>query len=452
MKNQDLQSIHTKLIHHMDELQDLQNQTHSQYKEYIEKSKTNKVFGLDSFCYQSRLFDLEFKHLKEQYSFINNRIYCDYYKLYGMLKTFYKDNFKLEPKKRNYIPYKDLEQFKVFEFTDSIYLDQDILDMIKRSLEIIRKKEEEADIPIKRLNIDNYIYNYRFNVEMLKTKVELYEKYLESYHIYHMSFLSNLLEKVLMLFNQNTQPLIGRLENKTVKAETIKTESVNELSTMNETNDLIEIVIKSDNPKILEVPQVPQVPQVTEVTEVTEVIKVVSELVSEVIPEVIPGVPEVPVVTEVVPEVIPEVVSEVVVPAIPEVPVVTEVVPEIVSEIVSEIVTEIVTEVVSEVVPAIPEVIQVVPEVSEVVPAIPEIIPSEVVPEVPPEVPPEVVSEIVSEIATEVVSEVVPEVEVIPEVVPTAPEIISEFLSKVNTVFPDPVPEKKTKKGKKGKK
>jgi hypothetical protein len=194
----------------MDTLHEIQTQTHAQYKDFLEKNKTNKVFGLDSFNYQTRLFDLEMKHVKEHYAFVNNRIYCDYYKLYGMVKTFYKENFKLEPKKRNYMPYKDLEPFKPFEFLDSMNLNQDILDMIQKSFEIIRKKEQEVSTgshTLQRLNIENYIFNHRYNNDSLKTKVELYEKYLHSYHIYHMSFITNLLAKVSMLFQQNTQPL-----------------------------------------------------------------------------------------------------------------------------------------------------------------------------------------------------------------------------------------------------
>jgi hypothetical protein len=210
MKIEDIQQTHAKLLEKMDELHEIQTQTHAQYKEYLEKNKTNKVFGLDSFNYQTRLFDLEMKQVKEHYAFVNNRIYCDYYKLYGMVKTFYKENFKLEPKKRSYMPYKDLEPFKPFEFLDSMNLNQDILDMIQKSFEIIRKKEQEVSTgshTLQRLNIENYIFNHRYNNDSLKTKVELYEKYLHSYHIYHMSFITNLLAKVSMLFQQNTQPL-----------------------------------------------------------------------------------------------------------------------------------------------------------------------------------------------------------------------------------------------------
>jgi len=222
MKNTEIQTTHIQIIHRLDELQVIQTQTHSQYKEYLESNKTNKIFGLDSFYYQSRLFDLELKQLKEHYSFVNNRIYCDYYKLYGMVKQFYKENFKLEPKKRNYIPYKDLEPYKVFEFTDSLNLDKDILEMIQGSFDIIKKKESEVK-QIHRgfgVNIDNYIHNHHYNNEALKTKVELYEKYLRSYHIYHMSFLSNLMSKIGLLFGQTESTVsLGQLDGTAVSNE-----------------------------------------------------------------------------------------------------------------------------------------------------------------------------------------------------------------------------------------
>ena len=262
MKISELKHMHTTILQKLEEIYEIQYQTHSRYKEYVEKNKINKVFGLDSFNYQTRLFDLEIKLVKEHYAFVNNRIYCDYYKLYGMVKTFYKENFKLEPKKRNYIPYKDLEPFKPFEFTDSMNINQDILDMIQKSLDVIHKKEEEVIgiHTIHRMNLDNYIYNHRYNNDSLKTKVELYEKYLHSYHIYHMSFLSNLLDKIVLMFRHNTNTVgMERLDNLSVQSET-----VNEIISSNPSDEL-QIVIqdKMKSPEVHEVPvEVPIVPEV----------------------------------------------------------------------------------------------------------------------------------------------------------------------------------------------
>lgn len=212
-----IKEMNTTLVTKFEELTEIRAHMRNQYKEYLEKNKVNKVFGLDSFHYQSRLLDLESKHLYEQYSFINNRMYCDYYKLYAMVKGWYKEQFKLDPKKRSYPIYKDLEQYTLFEFTEIHNLDIDISEMLKKISDIIHKKEEETlqDKKMKAgLNIDNYIHHNDYNNTLLRTKMLLYEKYLTSYHIYHMSFLSHLLDRVLLIFRQNTNTVkLGEIES-----------------------------------------------------------------------------------------------------------------------------------------------------------------------------------------------------------------------------------------------
>jgi hypothetical protein len=144
-------------------------------------------------------------------------MYCDYYKLYGMVKGWFKEQFKLEPKKRSYPVYKDLAQYTLFEFTDIHNVVMDISEMLKKISDIIHKKEEETlqDKKLKAgINIDNYIHHNDYNNTLLRTKMGLYEKYLTSYHIYHMSFLSHLMDRVLLLFRQNTNTVkIESIEN-----------------------------------------------------------------------------------------------------------------------------------------------------------------------------------------------------------------------------------------------
>jgi hypothetical protein len=134
-----------------------------------------------------------------------------------MVKVWYKESFKLEPKKRNYPVYKDLEQYTLFEFTDIHNLDMDITEMLQKISEIICKKEEDTlqDKNYKAsLHIDHYIHHHDYNNSLLRTKMLLYEKYLTSYHIYHMSFLAHLMDRLLLLFRQNTNTVkLGEIEN-----------------------------------------------------------------------------------------------------------------------------------------------------------------------------------------------------------------------------------------------
>ena len=52
------------------------------YSEFIKNNKNDMlVFGLDSFHFQSKLIDIEYDDMKRLFSAINNRMYCEYFKL-----------------------------------------------------------------------------------------------------------------------------------------------------------------------------------------------------------------------------------------------------------------------------------------------------------------------------------------------------------------------------------
>ena len=316
--------VHSEVMRYLNELRDTQSQLQQQYREYIEKNRISKVFGLDSFYYQSRLYDLESKHLNDQYLFINNRIYCDYYKLYGMMKVFYKDSFKLEPRKRVYPVYKDLESFKPYDIEESMSLNVDVQEMIQKSYACVKKNEEDIQAQVSyAYNIDNYIHNHQYNNQLLKNKIELYEKYLRSYHIYHMSFLSHLRDKIMLLFHQTkNRVLMGSAES--WEKEIILKEELNDYPIDPTKYEPVEVVIhkgSGESPKFVLpplklptecVPTVPEVPVVT-----------IPEVPAVTVPEVpavpVPEVPAVP-----VPEVPALTLPEVPAVPVPEVPAVTD--------------------------------------------------------------------------------------------------------------------------------
>ena len=47
------------------------------------------LFCLDSFFYQYKIFSMEFEHIKKLRSILNNRMYCDYYKLHNIIIKFH---------------------------------------------------------------------------------------------------------------------------------------------------------------------------------------------------------------------------------------------------------------------------------------------------------------------------------------------------------------------------
>ena len=65
---------------------------------YAEFIKTNKsemfVFGLDSFHFQSKLIDIEYDDMKRLFLAINNRMYCEYFKLYKIVTEYVYENIR----------------------------------------------------------------------------------------------------------------------------------------------------------------------------------------------------------------------------------------------------------------------------------------------------------------------------------------------------------------------
>ena len=63
------------------------------YSEFINNSKTQLfVFGLDSFHFQSKLIDIEYDDMKRLFLAINNRMYCEYFKLYKIIVDYITKN------------------------------------------------------------------------------------------------------------------------------------------------------------------------------------------------------------------------------------------------------------------------------------------------------------------------------------------------------------------------
>lgn len=95
----------------------------SKYNEAV-KSSTKKlfVFCLDALFYQYKSLSAELEQIESSRKGINNRMYCEYYKLYGMVLAYLDEiNLSYENKKpllKPYPVYKDLEPFAEYELSD----------------------------------------------------------------------------------------------------------------------------------------------------------------------------------------------------------------------------------------------------------------------------------------------------------------------------------------------
>lgn len=168
-------------------------------------SNDNHFFGLDSFRFQVKLTENELTFLNDQFVLIDNRLYCDYYKLYNRVYDYYVENLPAGVVKSVFPIYKDLEPTKVYE-TELVHkLYKDILMLIHKAYDTLehehRKRESEKRLTTSGIHIGNYVHNRVFMDTLIKTNIELFEQYLNTYFIYHMTFLVNLKERLGMFLD-----------------------------------------------------------------------------------------------------------------------------------------------------------------------------------------------------------------------------------------------------------
>jgi hypothetical protein len=194
------------------------------YIECVEKESKN-YFGLDSVHFQNKLIELEFENMLKLYSYIDNRIYGDYYKLFFMMNDYLQDkllpkqydSIKEFQKKRSYPVYKDLDNFKVYDFDIINNIHQDVINIIKKVYEI--HDENESIINTRQeslyygINLDNYIINQQhLNKELLMTN-RLHRNYICVYHTLHNNILDNILKKIELFFEQINNHIIPEEKN-----------------------------------------------------------------------------------------------------------------------------------------------------------------------------------------------------------------------------------------------
>jgi hypothetical protein len=206
------------------------------YSEFIENNRQNLfVFDLDSFQFQSKLIDIKYEDMKRLFLAINNRMYCEYYKLYKIIAEYVKENINDKKtqdliKITNIFPiYKDLEPYKQYKFEMIQEIHENIILLLYEINEFIMNKESELEIHKKKqdigLNINNFVSTFNYSIIMIKEKGMLFISYIEFFHNLHTKYLQRFTMKMELMFNQVTHDIRfedGPKLNETKKQELIK--------------------------------------------------------------------------------------------------------------------------------------------------------------------------------------------------------------------------------------
>jgi len=157
------------------------------------KSNGKKIFlfCLDSFYFQYKTFAMEMEHIDRFRALMNNRMYCDYYKLYGIILAYIKENREDldvdELELKTYPTYKDLEPFQEYKIDDIRDIHSNILLLINK---LYLKSSVRSD-DIEQYNehhkvgfsISNFLNTLDYENRLLREQTTLYVNYISFFHI-----------------------------------------------------------------------------------------------------------------------------------------------------------------------------------------------------------------------------------------------------------------------------
>lgn len=194
-----------------DILQQKINKLRELYHDFIINNNTQiLIFGLDSFYFQNKMIDIEYNDMKNIFLAMNNRIYCEYYKLYRIIISYIKDNIKDKKliemiKIKDYPIYKDLEPYKEYDFELISDIHENIFDLITHIINYIEHKEKDLINHTSKknigLNIDNFVSTFNYDIIILKEKVKLFIKYIEFFHKLHLKHYKRFNNKIQLMYN-----------------------------------------------------------------------------------------------------------------------------------------------------------------------------------------------------------------------------------------------------------
>lgn len=156
------------------------------------KSNSKKIFlfCLDSFYFQYKTFAIEMDNIDRFRVLMNNRMYCDYYKLYNIVVNTIRENSEItlaENEVKTFPPYKDLEPFQEYKIEDIKDIHEHILMFINKLHSFSSSKKYNIDHYNEKhrigFSISNFINTLEYENRLTNEQIALYINYLSFFHI-----------------------------------------------------------------------------------------------------------------------------------------------------------------------------------------------------------------------------------------------------------------------------
>jgi hypothetical protein len=146
--------------------------------------------------------------MKRYFLAINNRMYCEYFKLHKIINEYICKNITEKKtieivKSSDYPVYKDLEPFKEYNIELILNIHESILNLLSILISTLNNRENELEIHKTKqnigLNIDNFITTFSFHITVLREKIIMFITYIEFFHKMHSKYLKRFNTKIQLM-------------------------------------------------------------------------------------------------------------------------------------------------------------------------------------------------------------------------------------------------------------
>jgi len=167
------------------------------------------LFGLDSLFFQIKLINNDYNNNKNLFMIINNRIYCEYYKLYQIICEYLNENNILIDGKKitnKFSKYDDINTYKQYPVDELSRMYNDIRSILEKLNSIIEKNNKEIENYKKTntngLDINNFVSTHHYFNKILHEKIKLFNNYFEFFNNSHLKQLKILKKNLQNTYNQ----------------------------------------------------------------------------------------------------------------------------------------------------------------------------------------------------------------------------------------------------------
>lgn len=184
------------------------------YSDFIKNNNSNNafLFSLDALRFQSKIIDIEYDDMMRIFYAINNRMYCEYFKMHKIILEYISDNIKQDKLidsvnlEHHFTPYKDLEPYKQYDFEELKQIHEKIVILISAINSYIQNKQRDLkhhrELNKNGLNLDNFVSTFNYNIVMIQEKMAMFVSYVNYFHKMHLKYFKRFSTKVQLMYSQ----------------------------------------------------------------------------------------------------------------------------------------------------------------------------------------------------------------------------------------------------------